>query len=113
MKTSRYAFLGALLAVLVLTGCSSEHGGSLDAQSGTPSPSCLVHQKDEPASRYTAGTRSDPRSVLELMRYYTANGKRAYCDGKPPTRTDQQWVDLYSRLGGEPSHLSTRDRRTP
>lgn len=68
-----------------------------------------MHQTKEPASRYTAGSRSDPRSVLELMHYFTANGTKTYCDGKPPTRTDHQWMDLYSKLGGALSHLPARN----
>ncbi|WP_405784441.1 hypothetical protein [Streptomyces sp. NBC_00859] len=111
METPRRARLAALLAALVLTGCSSTHGGSLDAQSGTPSPTCLVHQTKVPASRYTAGSRSDPRSVLELMHYFTANGTKTYCDGKPPTRTDRHWMDLYGKLGGAPGHLAAKGHR--
>ncbi|WP_267886062.1 hypothetical protein [Kitasatospora azatica] len=41
------------------------------------------------------------------MRFYTANGTKAYCDGRPATATDQQWTQLYRTLGGDPVHVRT------
>ncbi|WP_406114174.1 hypothetical protein [Streptomyces sp. NBC_01014] len=106
-------FAAALLTAFAVSGCAASPGGSLDAQSATPSPTCLVHQKKEPAERYTAGSEADPRSVLEMLHYYTANGTKAFCDGKPPTRTDRQWMTLYTSLGGRRSHVPGAATRTP
>ncbi|WP_433888475.1 hypothetical protein [Streptomyces sp. CA-111067] len=100
MTYRRIVPAAAMLAALALGGCAHSGGGALNAQDATATPACRVHQNQQPSERYTAGARSDPRSVLELMRYYTANGGKAFCDGKPPTRTDQRWTDLYARLGG-------------
>lgn len=100
MNHRRIVPASVLLAALIVSGCAHPEGGSLDAQAATPTPACRVHQTQQPSARYTAGAHSDPRSVLELMRYFTANGGKAFCDGKPPTRTDQRWTDLYSELGG-------------
>ncbi|MER8188542.1 hypothetical protein [Kitasatospora sp. NPDC094015] len=95
----------ALLGAPLLTACAGTAGGSFDAQPGTPSPSCIQHQSQEPGARYTGGEKSDPRSVLEMMRFYTANGTKAFCDGKPPTDIDRRWTELYATLGGDPSHV--------
>ncbi|MFD9124554.1 hypothetical protein [Kitasatospora sp. NPDC059571] len=96
-----------IAAVTALTGCSADHSGSFDAQAGTPSPTCLQHQTRTPGTPYTAGESADPRAVLEMMRYYTANGTKHYCDGKPPTDTDQRWTALYRTLGGDPERVKT------
>ncbi|MEV4561469.1 hypothetical protein AB0K51_31415 [Kitasatospora sp. NPDC049285] len=98
----------AALPVLFLAGCAGPSRGSLDTQPATPSPSCLAHQTREPAERYTAGRSADTTAVLEMMRYYTANGRTPYCDGKPPTAADRAWQQLYTRLGGDPAHLEPR-----
>ncbi|SDY92377.1 hypothetical protein SAMN05661080_05034 [Modestobacter sp. DSM 44400] len=35
------------------------------------------------------------------LTYYTANGDKRYCDGKPPTTTtDKEWAQLYVQLTG-------------
>ncbi|MFI8085328.1 hypothetical protein ACIF6L_31625 [Kitasatospora sp. NPDC086009] len=105
--TTRSAHLLSLLllAAPLLTACGGAADGSFDAQPGTPSPSCLQHQAQDPGTKYTGGEKSDPRSVLEMMRFYTANGTKAFCDGKPPTDTDRRWTDLYAGLGGDASHV--------
>jgi hypothetical protein len=96
---------GLLVACLLLGGCAGEQRGSLDAQPGTPSPTCLVHQTRRPGGDYTAGRDADTRSVLEMMRYYTVNGTKPYCDGEPPGSADRAWTDLYTSLGGDRSHV--------
>ncbi|WP_052443243.1 hypothetical protein [Streptacidiphilus neutrinimicus] len=93
-----------LAAAALLSGCTATEG-ALNAQPDTPSPTCLVHQSKNPATRYTAGTSADTLSVLEMMRYYTANGTKPFCDGKPATATDRRWMELYMRLGGNPTHI--------
>ncbi|MGW4698405.1 hypothetical protein ACWEO1_39245 [Kitasatospora cineracea] len=95
----------AAVPALLLAGCAGPTRGAPDIQRDTPSPSCLVHQTREPADRYTAGRDADTVAVLELMRYYTANGRAPYCDGKPPTAADRAWQQLYTRLGGDPARL--------
>ncbi|GAA2744276.1 hypothetical protein [Kitasatospora cinereorecta] len=95
----------ALVAAPLLAACGGAPSGSFDAQPGTPSPSCLQHQRQAPGIKYTGGEKSDPRAVLEMMRFYTANGTKAFCDGKPPTDTDRRWTELYAALGGDASHV--------
>ncbi|MCX4751640.1 hypothetical protein OG455_40105 [Kitasatospora sp. NBC_01287] len=102
-----------LLALLLLpllplaAGCErAPADGRFDAQPATPSPSCLVHQAEPPGTRYRDTASSDGPAVLEMMRYYTANGAKPYCDGHPPTAVDQQWTRLYTELGGGPGHVA-------
>ncbi|MFE6747325.1 hypothetical protein ACFVGM_15825 [Kitasatospora purpeofusca] len=106
--TTRRALLLCLivLAAAPLTACGTEPKGSFDAQPGTPSPSCIQHQSQDPGTEYTGREKSDPRAVLEMMRFYTANGTRAYCDGRPPTDTDRRWTELYAELGGDAGRVS-------
>ncbi|MEU9133800.1 hypothetical protein AB0D08_37900 [Kitasatospora sp. NPDC048540] len=105
-RRSLVLFCLALLAAPLLAGCGADQDGSFDAQPGTPSPTCIQHQAQEPGARYTGGEEADPRAVLEMMRFYTANGTKAFCDGKPPTDTDRRWTELYATLGGDASHIS-------
>ncbi len=105
VRRSAFLICLALLAASLLAACGGEPDGSFDAQPGTPSPSCIQHQSQDPGTKYTSGETSDPRSVLEMMRFYTANGTKAFCDGEPPTDTDRHWTDLYAKLGGDASHV--------
>ncbi|MER5863524.1 hypothetical protein [Kitasatospora sp. NPDC002040] len=106
MNPRTIRLLGAALAALpLLTACSGDEQGRFDAQRATPSPTCLQHQDQQPGSRYSAGQEADPTAVLEMMRFYTANGTKAYCDGKPPTDADQRWTGLYTALGGDAAHV--------
>ncbi|MDH6574562.1 hypothetical protein [Kitasatospora sp. MAP5-34] len=95
----------ALLLVPFTASCDPAGSGSFDAQPSTPSPTCLAHQTGTPDKRYTGGENSDPLAVLELMRFYTANGTKVFCDGRPPTEADKRWTTLYVTLGGDPVHL--------
>ncbi|MFF3411920.1 hypothetical protein ACFYW8_38360 [Streptomyces sp. NPDC002742] len=92
--------VAALLGALALGGCGASPDGRLDVQTNDPTLVCRVHQKQAPGSRYTAGAKADTGAVLQMLRYYTANGAKAFCDGKPSTGTDRRWTDLYTALGG-------------
>ncbi|MFF4345072.1 hypothetical protein ACFY00_34780 [Kitasatospora sp. NPDC001540] len=94
------------LSALLLVGCGGPERGSLDTRPATASPTCLAHQTRQPAERYTAGREADTGAVLEMMRYYTANGRTPYCDGKQPTAADRAWQRLYTGLGGDPARLA-------
>ncbi|RKE17968.1 hypothetical protein [Streptomyces sp. TLI_171] len=104
--TTLLRYLAGILPLLLLAGCGGPARGDLDTQPATPSPTCLVHQSREPAERYTAGGGADTGAVLAMLRYYTANGRTPYCDGKQPTAADLAWQRLYTGLGGDPAHLA-------
>ncbi|MGV9270456.1 hypothetical protein ACWDRR_38115 [Kitasatospora sp. NPDC003701] len=104
-RAARGVLLAAVTTVLV-AGCGAESDGGFDSQDAAPSATCIQHQHQSPGRRYTGRENSDPRSVLEMMRFYTANGTKAFCDGKPATDTDRRWTELYVALGGDPSHVA-------
>ncbi|WP_327064591.1 hypothetical protein OG500_01930 [Kitasatospora sp. NBC_01250] len=105
MKRHTPAALALLLACGLASGCSPSSDGVFDARATTASRTCQAHQTQQPGHRYTAGPGADTESILMMMRYYTANGTKTFCDGHPPTPTDVRWMDLYQALGGEPAHI--------
>lgn len=97
-----------LAAAASVSGCGEE-GGRFNAQAGGGSPDCLVHQSESPGEEYTPGGEdSEVTALLQVMRYYTANGGKDYCDGKPATDVDVQWMDLYVASGGAAKHVPHR-----
>lgn len=107
--------LGAVLGVLIL--------GTVACSEAAPDPgprfedettggvarevSCMQHQSQPPGTRYTDNEIRRTGETLALLRYYTANGTKSYCDGNGPTRIDRQWVDIYLRLGADRENVAT------
>ncbi len=85
----------------VLAGCQS-------ASTTTPAfnneggrdISCMAHQTHQPTVDYTGGEKARSQLVLGMLAYYTANGRKGYCDGKPAKATDHTWANLYVQLSG-------------
>jgi hypothetical protein len=67
---------------------------------------CMAHQPRPPGTRYTDAALRRTGETLALLRYYTANGAKPYCDGAGPTGVDRQWVDLYVRLGADRANVA-------
>jgi hypothetical protein len=61
---------------------------------------CQLHQTDPPTTAYRGGQAGVPTLELPFLAYFTANGDKPYCDGRPPSGTDKQWAQLYVRLTG-------------
>ena len=66
---------------------------------------CLSHQAQPPGPRYTDDGLRRTDETLALLRYYTANGHKPYCDGAGPTSTDLAWTRVYTQLGAARSNL--------
>jgi hypothetical protein len=66
----------------------------------------MHHQTATPVPIDTPGLNEDPASVLAVLRYYTANGNKPYCDGEPASSVDRQWIGLY--LAGGASRRNVR-----
>jgi hypothetical protein len=99
--------LVVLTAGLALAGCSGhapapqavfhvQRGVTASAADQT----CQLHQTDTPSTAYRGGEASVPTLELPFLAYFTANGDKPYCDGKPPTSIDKQWAQLYVQLTG-------------
>ena len=93
----------AVLVLLLVSGCSGGDG-AFDNEGGAD-VTCLRHQDAAPGRAYAAG--GDTARILQMLRYYTANGRRPYCDGRPATRTDHAWRDRYVQLGADAKNVET------
>jgi hypothetical protein len=103
MNTARpfAAIVGTLAAATLVAGCgSSSSGPAFTTQSGVQADaaaqSCLVHQKSDPTADYNGGPNGKTTDVLTFLAYYTANGNKQFCDGKPATAKDKAWAALYA-----------------
>ena len=70
-------------------------------------PTCLEHQTAQPNSAYEGGDTSQPTPQLTFLAYYTAAGKKPFCDGQPATDTDKTWAQLYVQLTTSADNVST------
>lgn len=102
----RYALV---LAALVLAGCSqapAEMGPRFNDE-GQGDITCMQHQQDRPGERYLNPDNWDTDLTLPLLRYYTTNGKKPYCDGQAATEIDKLWLDIYLKLGADGANIGT------
>jgi hypothetical protein len=92
-------------AMLTVANAKSPDGGAFNETAWNAGSNCLSHQKTSPGSKYTSGAEADTGKVLRMMRYYTAHGDKAFCDGKPANSNDQAWAQLFTDLGGDPGKV--------
>ena len=101
----------ASLLVLTLAACADEPpdpGPRFDDES-TSRPgdlTCMKHQAEPPGLRYTDKSRRRTDDTLAMLRYYTANGAKPYCDDNKPTATDRAWLQLYVDLGADRDNIA-------
>jgi len=109
VSTSRRAAasLTILLTGLLLAGCSDHKPASQavfrvqpGVQPDAASQPCQLHQTQSPTSAYRGGPHSVTSLELPFLASYTANGKKPYCDKKPPSSVDKEWARLYVELTG-------------
>ena|SRR6266511_1823677 len=104
---------GAAGLVLLLGGAAAysvaNAGGPGDGvfneQAKEAKPACLAHQKAKPGKQYTGGSEANTGRVLRMLRYYSVNGAKPYCDGQGPTSVDRAWAKLYVDLGANPAKV--------
>jgi hypothetical protein len=97
-----------VLVMLLAAACAGEPepGPRFDNESAREL-TCMKHQRERPGIRYTDPALRRTDETLALLRYYTANGTKPYCDGKGPTEADRRWADVYVRLGADRDHVAT------
>ena len=111
VKASRVGARSAAVTIgllLGLSGCGSsapEPGPVFDNE-GAATISCMKHQTAPPGARYTDPAMKNTSEVFSLLRYYTANGSKPYCDGAPATDIDKQWAQLYVEQGADRSKVA-------
>jgi 3',5'-cyclic AMP phosphodiesterase CpdA len=111
MYRTRYPLRGVVVgALLFATACAETAPGPRfddETTSGIVRDlSCMKHQPQAPGTRYTDDTTRRTGETLALLRYYTANGAKPYCDGHGPTGIDRQWADLYVNLGADRKNVA-------
>jgi hypothetical protein len=88
------------------SGNSAAQGpGPVFDSEGGRTVACMAHQSAFPGSRYTDPQRRDSAQVLTLLHYYTVNGSKPYCDGRPASADDRRWAELYVNLGADPGKV--------
>jgi hypothetical protein len=92
-------------AVYTVANASGAGDGAFNDQAKQGKLECLAHQKARPGENYTAGASADTGKVLRMLRYYTVNGAKPFCDGQGPTAADQAWAELYVELGADPAKV--------
>jgi hypothetical protein len=109
---ANHRLLTALIAGAIIASLAACGGGKHAVASGTFNDqgnqvlSCMTHQTASPVTADRAGPAGDPSRVLTYLHYYTVNGNKPYCDGKPATAADRQWLALYLAGGATRSHIS-------
>lgn len=106
------AVVAAIMVVLV-GGIVAEPGAAPvafvtqpDFQPGA-TPPCILHQTDSPNAPYQGGEHSQSRPQLTFLAYYTAVGRKPFCDGRGATGTDKVWAKLYVQLTSNPDNVSS------
>jgi hypothetical protein len=98
-----------VLCALLVAACgtsSAEPGPVFDDEGGTEL-TCLKHQAAPPGARYSEEGMRNSAEVLNLLRYYTANGRKSYCDGAGASADDKAWGELYVKLGADHTNVAS------
>lgn len=97
----------AAFTLVAMAGCGSDDGGPLFNAERGGAVSCMTHQAEPPGSRYTDPQRRDLGQVLQVLRYYTANGSKGYCDNAGPSDADRAWVEFYIDQGADRARVAS------
>ncbi|MGW4208952.1 hypothetical protein ACWEIJ_13270 [Lentzea sp. NPDC004789] len=93
-------------AALALTACSSQGAAAAQFDDERQSDiACMKHQDQTPGEEYFDEGNWDTVVSLSILRYYTSNGSKPYCDGKGATAADQGWRKLYVQMGADQTNL--------
>jgi hypothetical protein len=99
----------AVLLAAGLTACAGAEPAALVTPPGFEpgaTADCLLHQTDHPDTAFAGGPAAEPRSQLRFLAYYTAAGRKPFCDGGPATDADRAWARLYVELTGNPAGVA-------
>ena len=104
-----------VMLALLLAGCTAaptatppaQDPGPLFDTQGQQAITCMAHQSQSPGLRYTDPARRRTDETLPLLRYYTANARKPYCDGNGPSDIDRAWARMYVELGADQSNVAS------
>lgn len=94
-----------ILALLAVAACIDDGGPRFDAEGGRDI-TCMVHQPEPPGSRYTDPERRNTAEVITVLRYFSAHGRKPYCDGTRPTEADRAWAEFYVQQGADRQNVA-------
>ena len=94
-----------LFAAVALTACSTSSSTALFDDERQSDISCMKHQEQQPGEEYFDEGNWDTVVSLSILRYYTSNGAKSYCDGKEATPADLGWRKLYVQMGADQTNL--------
>jgi hypothetical protein len=95
-----------VFAALALTACTSEGAAAAQFDDQQQADiSCMKHQDQKPGEAYFDEGNWDTVVSLSILRYYTSNGEKPYCDGKAATEADEGWRKLYVQMGADQTNL--------
>lgn len=89
----------------VVAACSGPTARSSSTFSAAAGTACMEHQRKPPSSN-DHSSQQDVATRLTVLRYYTAHGLQAYCDGRPASKDDLSWMRLFVAQGAEASLVS-------
>ncbi len=94
--------------LLILAGCGSSPPGPgpLFDNEGGAALTCMKHQPASPGARYVDPALRNTGEIFTMLRYYTANGNKPYCDRNPATGIDKKWAQLYLAQGATRSNVA-------
>ncbi len=90
--------IGCCLFVAGCTAAEPDPGPVFDNEGNQP-VGCMKHQPAGPGARYLDPAQVRTDETLPLLRYYTANGRKTYCDHAAPSDVDRAWAGVYVSLG--------------
>src|SRR5690349_19437224 len=92
----------SVFALVALAACSTSGAAAARFDDEQQSDiSCMKHQEQQPGEEYFDEGNWDTVVSLSILRYYTSNGAKPYCDGKAASDADQGWRKLYVQMGAD------------
>ena len=98
-----------IAAALMLAGCTAA-GADADVRfddEAQAEVTCMKHQTSPPGKTYTDAEGVPTDAVLPVLRYYTKNGRKKYCDGADPNANDKAWAAVYVDLGANSANVAS------
>ena len=98
-----------IATALLLAGCTAQGATAAGVKfddEGLADVACMKHQPAPPSANYTDADGGPVNEVMPVLRYYTAHGKKGFCDGKGASDADKAWAAVYVELGADKANVA-------